>query len=79
MGRNGQTACLLTRKKKKRSGKIIDASACRECFCLVFKSLPPAVSRRGRKERSGRGRNAMVGTAPLSLHQIIHVNGQFEE
>lgn len=49
VGSNGQTACLLKRRK------IIDVRACRECFCLVFKVFPRlrVAEEHGEEERSG--------------------------
>lgn len=61
VGSNGQTACLLKRRK------IIDVRACRECFCLVFKVFPRlrVAEEHGEEERSGqeqdRNGNDMVG------------------
>lgn len=63
MGSDGQTACLLKRRK------IIDVSASRECFCLVFKVFPRlwVAEEHREEERSGqeldRNRNDMDQTS----------------
>lgn len=41
---------MFTERKKR---KIIDVSACRECFCLVFKVFPGCGSQRSRERKKG--------------------------
>lgn len=48
------------------------------CFCLIFKSLPPAVSRRGGQEPERR--NVMVRTSHLIVKNTLHrVFGLFKK